>query len=234
MSDDQQKKIFEQGLAFFGAITASLSHEMNNVLAIVNELSGLQDDCLVAAEHGRPLDADKLRSTAVRIGEQVERGKAFVKQLNGFAHCVDQGGLTLDAGANLQAVISLSQRFARLRKVALECTLPAEHVELDGCPFDLQHLIYRGIEMALGSSPEGSMVNARLTAEGPGAAVTVRGADLVEIDDLLERRRRFFELLAGQLEVDVEIEMNAGAPLEIRMLVPPSIRRICHGEYGSK
>ena len=41
MSDPRSTLLRLGGFGFFGAITASLSHEMNNVLATVNELGGL-------------------------------------------------------------------------------------------------------------------------------------------------------------------------------------------------
>ncbi|MGD8395976.1 MAG: hypothetical protein PVF43_10910 [Candidatus Eiseniibacteriota bacterium] len=174
MIDHPERRVFEQGLGFFGAITASLSHEMNNVLAIVNELSGLQDDCLVAAERGRPLDPARLRSVAGRIAEQVERGKSFVKQLNGFAHCIDRPGVMLDVQEQVEAVTALCQRFARLRRLTLAARPATSTCHVVGCAFELQHLLYRAIEHGLAQSAEGESIGITVElADGGGARITV-------------------------------------------------------------
>ena len=42
-----QAKIGETGLRFFGKINSSISHEMRNVLAIINENAGLMKDLMM-------------------------------------------------------------------------------------------------------------------------------------------------------------------------------------------
>ena len=61
MDEKIRRQLREQNLAFFGMISAGMSHEMRNVLSIIGEYAGLLDDFLVAAERGAPLDSDKLR-----------------------------------------------------------------------------------------------------------------------------------------------------------------------------
>ena len=67
MSDAKEQLLREQGFGFFGAITASLSREINTVFAIINELSGLLDDFFHAAEQGTLLNVEKLKGTTQRI-----------------------------------------------------------------------------------------------------------------------------------------------------------------------
>jgi C4-dicarboxylate-specific signal transduction histidine kinase len=124
-------------LRFFGAITASISHEINNVLAMVNELSGLFEDSLMMARKGRPLDPERLSGIAERISGQVERGKQIVTGLNSFAHCVDNPRSSLDLAENLEQITALCQRFARLRRAELTVRAPETPVHLQGCAFVL-------------------------------------------------------------------------------------------------
>ena len=56
MSERGAPRERQDDIAFFGAVTAGLSHELKNVLATINELSGLQDDLQLLARRGRPLD----------------------------------------------------------------------------------------------------------------------------------------------------------------------------------
>ena len=46
--------------AFIGKITASATHEIRNVLAIVKESAGLIDDLMQAAVTRGPLDGDRV------------------------------------------------------------------------------------------------------------------------------------------------------------------------------
>jgi hypothetical protein len=48
--------IAETGLQFYGKITASVSHEIKNVLAIINENAGLLEDFTFMADRGKPID----------------------------------------------------------------------------------------------------------------------------------------------------------------------------------
>lgn len=228
MNDDgTQKQLFERSLAFFGTITASLSHEMNNVLAIVNELNGLQEDCLIAAKRGRELDPDKLRGTVNSISAQIERGRSLVKQQNVFAHCVDQLESTLDAPAILGAVVALCERFARLRKIEIRYRPPAEPVEIRGCAFDLQHLVYRSLELALASTPAGETVSIDLQRDAAGALVQVRTSGGQEPDMDAKTAATFLVALTRELGVTADLSMTAGEPLAIGLHLPPSIARRC-------
>jgi len=59
---------------FFGKITAGVTHEMKNVLAIIKEISGLMEDILaVTGEDAFPNKA-KFQNALSRILDQVRRG----------------------------------------------------------------------------------------------------------------------------------------------------------------
>ena len=65
--------IAETGLQFFGRISASISHEIKNVLAIVNENAGLLEDYSIMAEGGMPLDPARLKKMASTVMKAPER-----------------------------------------------------------------------------------------------------------------------------------------------------------------
>ena len=46
----------DKGLRFFGKITASVTHEIKNALATINENAGLMTDYIEMAARGRPLE----------------------------------------------------------------------------------------------------------------------------------------------------------------------------------
>ena len=90
-------------VAFFGRITASITHEMKNVLAIIKETSGLMQDILAFSNEGVCPHEDKLKGTLHTISEQIERGVELTSRLNRVAHDPDE--LTqsvLDCGNRLR------------------------------------------------------------------------------------------------------------------------------------
>ena len=82
--------IAETGLQFFGKISASISHELKNVMAIVNENAGLLEDLTVMAERGKPLDPARLKLMAAAVQKQIGRADVILKNMNRFAHSFDE------------------------------------------------------------------------------------------------------------------------------------------------
>ena len=64
-------------LGFWGAVCRSISHEMNNVTAILIELAGLMQDRLAAAG-GQAVDGQKTAATLGRMGTQLERARRLM------------------------------------------------------------------------------------------------------------------------------------------------------------
>ena len=54
---DIERVMWENSLAFFGAITASVSHELNNVMSIIDQNNGLLKDLLAV---GHPISNERL------------------------------------------------------------------------------------------------------------------------------------------------------------------------------
>jgi len=159
----------DRGCAFFGTVTAGLSHELNNVFATINELSGLLGDLAAAGQRGRPMDPQRLESISHRISVQVERGQHQTKRLNRFAHSVDERGGHTDLNTVSQEALALFERVARLRKVELESVLPDGPLPTPTEPFELYQLVWRSLEVAVGIVGEKSQLElqARPTADGP-------------------------------------------------------------------
>ncbi len=227
MSDSPERaKPTERGRQFFGAITASLSHEINNVLATVNELAGLLDDLCAAAEQGGTLNVERVRSAAQRISAQVDRGRRLVKRLNRFAHTVDSDQNTVETRERLEEMVALCQRFATLRRVSLEAELPDEAPVLSGSPFDVQHVVWRCIDTALGVSEQGDTVTLCLAESDGGVAVTVRASrpanSSVELSEKIFFLSKLLKALAGRLDVCQDPRL----PFEIVASLPQKLRSL--------
>jgi C4-dicarboxylate-specific signal transduction histidine kinase len=223
MNDAKDTILRRKGFGFFGAITASLSHEINNVFAIINELSGLMDDFFVASQQGAPLNVDRLKGTTERISVQVKRGQEYVKRLNRFAHTVDdkQVGM-MNVGPTAEAITTLCQRFGVLRKVEFESSFPPDSCTIEGSPFDLQHIIFRCIDIILNVSKQGDSVRIDVQSHEDGARLVFESASPLEAGTQLETERDFLALLASEMHGVVDSKIKAGQPVRLEVSLPQS------------
>ena len=111
-------------IAFFGRITAGVTHELKNVLAIINESSGLMQD-LMALSKEMPAYHDRFQKALTSIKGQIQRGQGLIARLNQFAHAPDIAVRSLDLYETAGLVVALSQRFATLKNVTLKIVPPS-------------------------------------------------------------------------------------------------------------
>ena len=121
--------------------------------------------------------------------------------------------------AAVEAIATLCKRFGKLRKVELETSLPESSPSVEGSAFDLQHVIYRCIDIALHGSEQGDTVRIEVEPRGEGARVVVEGGLGADPSSLLEKRR-ILELLASELSGEVEAVVDAGRPVRLAVTLP--------------
>jgi signal transduction histidine kinase len=176
---EPERPAAREGVLFFGAVAAGLSHELSNVLNIINELAGLQRDIAVAAaEQGGDARFARLADLAQRIKAQVGRGEVINRGLHRFAHRVDHATASFDLGELLGLLAFLEERPARLARVALDVRPPEPGLALCGDPFSLLLALHACVGTALHASSEEGRVEVRAEG-GPGEArirVTASGS----------------------------------------------------------
>jgi len=223
MSDANEPLLREEGFAFCGAITASLSHEITNVFATINELSGLLDDFFHASEQGHPLDVKRLMSTTQRIASQVERGQRYVKRLNRFAHTVDGRESAVPVNEHVEAMAVMCRRFGTLRRVELQTSLPDASPTIAGCPFDLQHIVFRCIDVVLAASHEGDVLRIAVETEKGDARLVFSNDSALESVEKLKPRLDFLSVLLTSHHCTVESTLEAGQPVRLSVSLPRSL-----------
>ena len=107
------------GIRLFGRITASVAHDVRNVLAIINENAGLLEDVCLLAEKGRPLDLKRALRIAADLKQQVRRGDRISRGLSHLSHSVDAGGIAMDASEWVAAFVALADRLTFAQGVSL-------------------------------------------------------------------------------------------------------------------
>ena len=186
----------DEGLAFFGGIVAGQSHEITNVLNIINELAGLERDLLESAAAGRPVDIAKLLEITDKIEAQVRRGVIIVSQVNRFAHSTDLPVAVFDLGEVLEGVLFLAERTARLGRADLTAELPAKPISMEGSPFRVQQVVFTCIDTVLAAVSGERRIAVTCRDIGSGAEISVSTEDPTDFTPELEAR---ITALEGQL-----------------------------------
>lgn len=159
---------------FIGRITASATHELRNVLAIVKESAGLISDLVRAFPTGSAApNADRLLKAAGRIDAQVTRGADIVTHLNRFAHSMDEDVRRIDLDEEVRQVAFLSQRLARAKSQAVQATHADEPVWLTGNSLHVQMALHAAVAFCLEYLAEGTALEVRA-----GHEEGVSGADV--------------------------------------------------------
>jgi C4-dicarboxylate-specific signal transduction histidine kinase len=140
------------GLQFFGQISASISHEINNVLAIINENAGLLEDFTLLADRGTPIDPARLKVMAAAVKKQIGRADDIIKNMNRFAHSIDQTITTVDLDQTIELAIALTARFAVMRGVRVNLELPQSPVKIPTAPFFLINLLWLCLDFSMSAS----------------------------------------------------------------------------------
>lgn len=166
----------ENALKFFGKMTASISHELKNVLAIINENAGLLEDLCAMAERGRPVDPVRIKTAAGKVIKQVQRGDEIIRRLNSFAHSADESVCDVDLCEAIKLVSGLSGRIALMRGISLEPDQMPDPVIINTNPFLLETLVWLFFDFAMDAAGEGKTVS--VTAEKRHENVVVRFSKL--------------------------------------------------------
>ncbi len=204
----QLEIIAQSGLQFFGKIAASISHEIKNVLAIINENAGLLEDLTLMAERGMAIDPQRLRAMSRTLMKQIKRADTIVKNMNRFAHSADASLQTIDLNDVIELLAALSNRIAVMRGITLNPQLNENPVTLKTSPFLLMNLLWLCLDFAMGVAGDDKVVE--LVTQKADANIQIR---FKRIDCLAEaalqlfpteREKRLLELLKAELEVSTE------------------------------
>jgi len=165
-------KMLEFGLTFFGAISASISHELNNVLSIINQTAGLLQDLLYSSRQGKPIPEEKLSLIAEKINTQSDRGVAIIKRFNTFAHNLDDPLKEFDLNAVILNFISVINRLANQKKIKLIPKLTVSPLNIVSNPFLIQLSLYYLLKKILLQNTGGGEVE--ISSHQNEAGITVQ------------------------------------------------------------
>ena len=209
-------------IAFFGKITASVTHELNNVLAIVEQSAGLLDDMIAGEERGVPLSVERLRAMSSSVQKQTQRGLELVACLNRFAHTTDRSNAVFDTNEVLNNFVGLCRRLALLKKLDLELRPSTTAHKMEGNPFILQQTLFIALQESLAGAGGGSTIVIENRADSKGVEICISYAGSVEPDP---DQMAVIDTLARQMNGTTALEAGSGLiRIYLRFaLAPPQI-----------
>lgn len=180
----------DAGLVFFGKMSASISHDIKNCLAIINENAGLLEDLCVGASQGIPLKPDHLQAVSAKIKKQVRRANNITTHMNHFAHSIDKPTQNIDLVGSIDLMCALAARSAALKEVTLQAQLPDHAVKVFSAPYLLNHIIWLCLEAAIKAIGDKRTLLLTIDKAKDGAIVCFKPLKIVsgETVELLNRQ----------------------------------------------
>ena len=200
----------ETGLQFFGRISASISHEIKNVLAIVNENAGLLEDFTLMADRGKPIDPARLKLMAAAVQKQVGRADEILKNMNRFAHSIDETIAEVDLNQTIELFMALTDRFTAMRGVKVDLQLPESPLPIPTASFFLMNLLWLCLDFSMSASGDEKRVE--LVVEETENSVRIRFRRLAGLSKGLsetfpsDREKGLLAVLAADLTAEPERE----------------------------
>jgi signal transduction histidine kinase len=199
-------RICAEGFSFFGMTNRLISHEVKNILAIISETSGLMYELVELSEKGMPLPPDKLRSLSGSMIEDVERANRIIRNMNTFAHSVDDFIREVDIREIVGLMMEVCPLDSTLRKTELNL------VGGDACviytsPLFLENLLFHAINFSLRHPGPGKKIGISIDSKDSRTRIALSGLASHITGEFPTRKEA---LLAAALSAEITFEPNRG------------------------
>lgn len=142
-------------IQFFGALSAAMTHDMKNILAIINENAGLLNDLAVTSQNKViPMDPLKAAMISEKIGKQVTRANNMMNRFNRFSHSMDHAKEFVDMEEMVMLVADLAERIIRRHGGTLTVIPAPVPCRIHARRFAVLHLIFRALDILCGSQAD--------------------------------------------------------------------------------
>ena len=133
---------------FMGKITASVTHEIQNVLAVIKESAGLMEDLTMMMNQGHELSGmeEKIATCLGTIKKQAYRGVSLTSNLNAFAHSPDYPVSTFNPAETIKKLLGISERIFRLKGTEISFLEPDSDFSITTDPLAFQMLLFSCLE----------------------------------------------------------------------------------------
>jgi signal transduction histidine kinase len=185
-------------MASIGRMAASVAHEINNPLAIINEKAGLIKDLFVLKKQYAA--DDKLIGLVDSVIASVRRAGRITKRLLTFARNLEASVERIVIDEVIDEVLSFVEKEAALRNIGLKVELSRETPAIESDRGKLQQIFLNIINNALAAVTDGGHLTISADAEG-AEAVRLKFKDDgcgIPREDLHRIFEPFFTTKSGQ------------------------------------
>jgi len=209
------------GLAFFGRVSASISHELKNTLAIINENAGLLEDLTRLTEKGIPLSTERLQRLSATIKKQVDRADKIIIKMNRFSHSTDHMIQSVDIYEAAVFVTNLCDRLISMHNIVVKVAPPETPVIIFSNLFCLKHVIWSCIEFIMKAVGTGKTITITIEELTTGAQIRLNGLDTPESVSLEIFPSDTEKALQDMLHADIRVDSENK---DILIILPKEIR----------
>ncbi len=164
-----------ENVLFMGRVVASYTHEIKNILAIINESSGLMHDLITLKKEDLSEHTQRFTQTLEDIEEHVLRGQELSTHLNALAHSPDKGVGGVDLGQSMQTVFDLTRRLVRNKSLSVKTYPPEGKLLITTRPLEFLHLIFTALEWAMARSQPGAEIVFQPQGTEDGVHIEITG-----------------------------------------------------------
>jgi signal transduction histidine kinase len=208
MNDSKFAIQSEDGVRFFGETVASVSHEIKNCLAIMNESAGLLQDLVMLNQKGKPLEPVRIDRIAQQISGQIKRADTIVKNLNSFAHSADLPEKNIDLSETISLTMALAKRSAANRGVSIHFILPQTKIITTTHPFLFMHVIRKCLDFSMATVSPEKVVEVVLQLKEDNIEIVFKGLEDLENQNrkvfFMEKLENMLEKLGAHLDINDE------------------------------
>jgi C4-dicarboxylate-specific signal transduction histidine kinase len=213
----------EDAAAFFGKVTASTTHELQNVLAIIKENAGLMEDFIQMGPENLPDLLERVTRCLGKIKEQSYRGVALTSGLNGFAHTTDRLLGPVNIYEIAKRLIFLTKRvfLQQGRQIVLSDCKNAPSFETD--PVLFQTLLWHCLECLVEIQDLTADIRLTIVNSDTGKGIDLcfedPALDNASFNQQLQGSAKWASIQASCKTINLTISPIAQAPMGIRILL---------------
>jgi len=168
----------DENLVFMGRVVASYSHEIKNILAIINESTGLMHDLLTLKKEDLADQVQRFSKTLEDVGQQVQRGQDLSTYLNTLAHSPDKEVGGVDVVQSMRTIFALSNRLVKNKRMKLRLEEPKTQLQVTTRPVECLRCMFCGLEWAMAHSQAGDEIVFRVQCIEDGVQISLVGWSL--------------------------------------------------------
>ena len=199
---------------FFGKITAGITHELKNVLAVIKETSGLMGDILDMKGAQEFQGKERFIKAISTIQRQVENGDTLLTRLNKFAHSPDKENAESDLHNVIQELFALCDRYIRQKNITVNVQHPENVVKFTANPVSLQLVLFSCLNYCILSLPQQAQIDVTVQQD-TGSEYVIRfncseklsGTEAISTGDEVENRLRKLhnttDIINGKIEISL-------------------------------